>query len=196
MLRFRLSLAHSRADDGSTPTSDHVPFYLALEYTAEAWQRALATTCTGLLEPRDLGVVNVTSDFGRELFVGPADFDVSLLRLGTSSLTFHIQVLQRGEPAADVTITLAQVDGRREHSVPLAPDQRAALSLLGLANTKQGVNPNRMPGDRVQALQPGLLVREVAAGLDRPPIPGVQELDRVRGTDGGEVLDVIVQKRG
>ena len=39
------------------------------------------------------------------------------------------------------------------------------------------------PGDQVEALDRGLLGREVPAGLDRAPVAGVQGLDRVSGTD-------------
>jgi hypothetical protein len=35
----------------------------------------------------------------------------------------------------------------------------------------------------------------VAPGLDRPPVTGVQRLDRVRGADDGPDLDVVVQER-
>jgi hypothetical protein len=50
-------------------------------------------------------------------------------------------------------------------------------------------------GHKVQALQRGLLAREMAPGSHGPPIAGVQRLDRVRGTDHLPDLDVIVEER-
>jgi hypothetical protein len=50
------------------------------------------------------------------------------------------------------------------------------------------------PGHQVQALQCCLLVREVAAGLDRAPVAGVEGLDGVGGADDLADLDVVVQE--
>jgi len=128
--RVQLDVTQRPRPDGTVPASTHVPFYLALEMMFEAWRRVLATTCQDILEPRDLGVVNVTSDFGRELHVGATAFDVDLERVGTSSITFRIDVGQNGQHAATIRTTLAQVNDDRTRSVPLSPLQRAALELL------------------------------------------------------------------
>src|SRR5260370_38145835 len=56
--------------DGPPVTSSHVPFYLALEAAADAWAMTLGEHCGDLLSPMAMAVVNVTSNFRRELFVG------------------------------------------------------------------------------------------------------------------------------
>ena len=54
---------------------------------------------------------------------------------------------------------------------------------------------SRRHDGHVDALQRGLLVREVAAGLDRPPDPGVDGLDRVGGADDPADLGVEAEER-
>ncbi len=115
---------------GDGRPGSHVPYYLALEVAAEAWAAAMATTCHGLLEPWDLGVVHVRSDFRFELFVGETDFDVELRRIGSSSIAFGVTITQEGRSTATVTAVLARVDDLRTHSVPFSPEQRAALEKL------------------------------------------------------------------
>jgi hypothetical protein len=51
------------------------------------------------------------------------------------------------------------------------------------------------PGDQVEARQRRQLGGEMASGLDRPPVAGVQRLDRVRAADDRPDLDVVVQER-
>lgn len=130
MHHFDLIVSHRPNSDGSVPDSKHVPFYLAMEVMSEAWKCALAVTCDGLLSPGDLGVVNVTSDFRRELFVGTAAFRVAFAHIGTSSIRFEIAVEQAGHHVADAAITLARVTDDRTRSLPLSPEQRVALSAL------------------------------------------------------------------
>jgi hypothetical protein len=50
-------------------------------------------------------------------------------------------------------------------------------------------------GDQVEAFERRLLGGEMAAGLDRPPVPGVQRLDGVGGADDLADLQVVVQER-
>ena len=50
-------------------------------------------------------------------------------------------------------------------------------------------------GDEVEALDRGLLGREVPPGLDGPAVAGIQRLDRVRGADHRADLRVVVQER-
>jgi acyl-CoA thioesterase FadM len=83
-----------------------------------------------VLVPPDLGLVNVSADYRRELFDGPAVFDVVLERLGTSSLVFTVDIIQSGELAARATLTFVRVDADRAGSLPLTARQRAALQAL------------------------------------------------------------------
>ncbi len=108
----------------------HVTFHGALGYVQAAWLRALTETCGDVLMPPDLGLVNVTADYRRELFDGPAVFDVTLERMGTSSLIFAADIIQSGELAARATLTFVRVDADRTRSLPLTAQQRAALAPL------------------------------------------------------------------
>jgi acyl-CoA thioesterase FadM len=112
------------------PATDHVPFYLALEVAAGAWMLALAVTCADLLTPHDLAVVNATSNFSHEIFLGEAAFDVCLERIGVSSLQFTVAIEQHGRAVGQFATTLVRVDERREKSVALSSAQRAALERL------------------------------------------------------------------
>lgn len=128
--RYELPLTHRPTRDGQQVTSAHVPFYLAMEMMAEAWGRAVNGACDGVLQAGDLGVVHVTSDFGREVFVGEAVIDVTLQHIGTSSLTFQLRLTQADELAVRTTAVVAQVDPSRKYAVPFSIEQRAALELL------------------------------------------------------------------
>jgi acyl-CoA thioesterase FadM len=127
---YRMALAHRPERDGTVTPSTHVPFFLALEVMAQAWGRLLADELGDVLTPMDLGVVNVQSDFRRELFTGEADYDVTLAKLGTSSLTFAFTITQAGEVAASGQTTLARTDSGRVRSLPLTAEQRTALGAL------------------------------------------------------------------
>jgi acyl-CoA thioesterase FadM len=130
MTTYCMQLAHRPDRDGTVTASRHVPFFLALEVMAQAWARLLADGVGELLSPMDLGVVNVQSDFRRELFTGEADYDVTLARFGTSSLTFAFTITQAGQVAAKGETTLARTDTGRVRSVPLTDEQRAALKAM------------------------------------------------------------------
>jgi acyl-CoA thioesterase FadM len=125
-----LDISHRPHSESRSMTPRHVPFYLALEVASDAWARALATTCDGILTPSDLGVVNVTSDFSHEAFTGEATFDVALERVGTTSLTFAIQIVQHGHVVGALRTTLVRVDELRDHALPWSHVQRAALEEL------------------------------------------------------------------
>lgn len=127
---YELPLTHRPTRDGQQVTSTHVPFYLAMETMAEAWGRAIDSNCEGVLRAGDLGVVHVTSDFGREVFVGEALVEVDLQQIGTASLTFGLRLTQHGELAVRTTVVVAQVDPTRKHSVPFSIEQHAALEVL------------------------------------------------------------------
>jgi acyl-CoA thioesterase FadM len=128
--RYELPLTHRPTRDGKQIRVSHVPYYLALEMMAEAWASAIDATCEGVLKPSDLGVVHVTSDFSREVFIGDSVIDVALTKIGVTSLTFHVELAQEGQKAATLTAVLAQVDPTRTYAVPLSDEQREALEGL------------------------------------------------------------------
>jgi len=109
---------------------DHMTFPLSLQACADAWTSALIGACGGSLAPSDLGVVNVTSDFRRELFTGDAMIGITLTRLGTSSISLRAEIVQFAQSAVTVSVVLVRVDGTRRRSVPLSDAQRAALGTI------------------------------------------------------------------
>ena len=56
--------------------------------------------------------------------------EVALKRIGTSSVTFLLELSQAGHRAGTVDLVVAQVDAGRAHAVPLSPAQRAALQAI------------------------------------------------------------------
>jgi acyl-CoA thioesterase FadM len=140
MPRYTTTL-HNRADpDAPASISRHVPFHVAHEAAAAAWVRALGEACGELLDPvTQIAVVNVVSNFGRELFTEEAYVDVTATRIGTTSLTLQIGIEQDGTQAAEVTATLVQLDSSRRGSAPWSPAQVAALETLSTAS----VTPSR-----------------------------------------------------
>ena len=125
---YTAPLAHRPERDGTIPGGAHVPFYLAMEYSAAAWRSLLVETCGDLLTAGDLGVVDVSAQFSREMFVGEASAEVSLVRLGSSSLGFRVVIFQDGAACAVITNVLVRLAPGRTSSLPLTPAQRAALS--------------------------------------------------------------------
>lgn len=128
MPSYTFPLQHPAQPDGSRLASQHVPFYLALQVMSDAWMTLLHELAGEVLTPFDLAVVKVEAVFRREVFVGEAQFAPSLRRVGTSSLTFDVQLVQDAQPAGQLTIVLAQVDAVRKTSVPLTDEQRALLT--------------------------------------------------------------------
>lgn len=125
-----MPITHRPERDGSSIESRHVPYYLALEVAAHAWGTALVEACGDLMGPRDLAVVHVECDFRHELFIGEVDLDVTLVKVGSSSLTWHIEMGQDGQRAGSVEAVVCRVDDSRVTALPLSADQRAALDVL------------------------------------------------------------------
>jgi hypothetical protein len=119
--------------DGSTVNDRHVPFFLALEVAADAWALALQAYCGDVLLPGDVAVVSVVSNFRHELFVGEVDVDVTCKRIGISSITFLMELIQSDRSAGTVNFVVAKVDPQRIHAVPLTAAQRAALESIPAA---------------------------------------------------------------
>ena len=128
MYRSSRPITHRPERDGSAVAYDHVPAYLALEMASEAWSDALTHACGEILQAVDVMIVNITSNFSRELLVGIADFDVTVTKIGRTSLVLEVVIAQRGEQSTHAVFTVARVvEGR---SQPLTDEQRAALLAL------------------------------------------------------------------
>lgn len=128
MYRSTMPLTHRPARDGSTVDAAHVPAYLALELASEAWGDALADASAGVLTEIDVMIVNVGSDFSRELLVGEAEVEVEVTKIGRSSLTARVAIAQGGHRAAVATFVFVRVtDGR---AVALTDDERDSIASL------------------------------------------------------------------
>lgn len=123
-------IEHRPERDGTFINSTHVPFYLAMEYGSDSWASLLEEACGDLLVPGDLGVVDVSATFTHEMFVGDVVAEVSLVRLGTSSLAFRVELYQEQIACADITTVLVRLESDRKSATPLAPEQRAALAVI------------------------------------------------------------------
>ncbi|MDT2008575.1 hypothetical protein FXW78_38010 [Rhodococcus opacus] len=131
MPRYTIALRNNARPDAPASVSRHVPFYCAHEAAGAAWSRAIVEACGDLLDPvTQIAVVNVVSNFGRELFTGDADVVVTLDRIGGTSLTLRITLEQDGVQAAELTVVLVHLDSSRVNSAPWSPAQIDALETL------------------------------------------------------------------
>jgi acyl-CoA thioesterase FadM len=129
-VRFEFEIDHRPERDGSHVTSRHVPFFLAHEATSFAWRSALAAAGPAGVELSKFGVVSVRSDFWHEVFVGTATFDVTVTRVGTSSVGLRVEIGQFDKPVAQIDSVIARVDESRLHSVALTDEERSGLESL------------------------------------------------------------------
>ena len=128
MYRATLPLTHRPARDGSAVEAAHVPAYLALELASQAWADALSHASARRFTAMDVMIVNVTSNFSRELLVGIADVEVSVAKVGRSSFSVDVAIDQHGERAALASFTLVRVvDGSAS---ALTDDHRRVLDTL------------------------------------------------------------------
>jgi acyl-CoA thioesterase FadM len=130
MPRYELPVSHRPNRDGSAVTSRHVPYYLAAEVFSTAWSRTLAELGAGVLTAQDVAVVSAQFDYSREVFTGQALVTVDVQTVGVSSIRFGLQLAQDGHVAAVGTTTVVQTDEGRTRSIPLSPEQRAALEAV------------------------------------------------------------------
>jgi acyl-CoA thioesterase FadM len=130
MPRYELPLTHRPQRDGSAVASKHVPYFLAAEVFSDAWAQTLVDLGPGLLTAMDVAVVNAHFDFSREVFTGQATVTVSIDKVGTSSITFGLQLEQQGRLAATGSTTVVQTDAGRTRAIPLSAQQRAALDAV------------------------------------------------------------------
>lgn len=127
MALYTAPITHRPERDGSTLDSPHVTYFLAVEYASDAWRAMLDKSCGELLPATDLGVVDVSGQFTKEMFVGEATAEVELAHVGTSSIGFRVTIYQGGQQCAVITTVLAQLADGRTRSRPLSHEQRTAL---------------------------------------------------------------------
>lgn len=109
----------------------HVPHYCALEAATHVWNRVLVDAFDGELDPvTDIALVNVNSNFAGELFTEDAEIEVTVAKVGTTSVTLRVEIVQGGTRAADLSVTLVQVADGRTAARPWSPRQIAWLDAL------------------------------------------------------------------
>jgi acyl-CoA thioesterase FadM len=122
-----MTMSHRPGREGEPARDGHVPAYLAAEYLTEAYHLALAHWCGRVVTPHEMAIVHLDADFQREVFVGVAEFEVDLTRLGRTSITLAITLRQSGADAVAARMVLAHVAEGRSGSSPFADGQRALL---------------------------------------------------------------------
>ena len=130
MPRVTVTLHNHAPADASEHIRRHVPHYCALEAATGAWNRVLADTLDGFDPVTDIVVVDVNSNFSRELFTEEAQLDIEATRIGTTSVTLRAGIEQGGSLAADMSVTLVQVGDGRSAARPWSPEQIASLEAL------------------------------------------------------------------
>ena len=130
MPRFVVPVQQRPRRDGTTPTTRHVPFHLAIEVASDAWQLALQQYCVPEIAPMDLAMVHVSSDFRRELFTGELTVDIEVRRIGTTSFTVALALEQDDADAGECEFVFALVDASRTAATAIRPAQRAVLEKM------------------------------------------------------------------
>ncbi|MDJ0392878.1 hotdog domain-containing protein [Rhodococcus sp. G-MC3] len=128
MYRKTMALSHRPARDGTLIEVAHVPAYLALELATEAWAGALLEVSERVITAANVMIVNISSNFSRELLVGSVDVEVAVTRVGTSSLVLEVSIFQADIRSAVAAFTVVRVvDGA---ACPLTDAQRASIASL------------------------------------------------------------------
>jgi acyl-CoA thioesterase FadM len=122
-----MTLSHRPGREGEPAPDGHVPAYLAMEYVTEAYHRGLREWCGEVLTPHEMAIVRIEADFRREVFVGQAEFETLLVRVGRSSITLSVLLRQSGRDAVAATVVLAHVAEGRASASPFSGAQRALL---------------------------------------------------------------------
>jgi acyl-CoA thioesterase FadM len=121
------SIAHRPERNGSVPDFDHVPYFLAVEVAADAWRAALEDRCPELIATAAIAAVHVSADFSAELFTGETIVQSRVARIGRSSFTMVVDIVQNGVHGASIATTLAKVDPNRTRSIALTAAERSSL---------------------------------------------------------------------
>lgn len=120
-----MMLTHRPFRDGSPVDSDHVSAYLALELATHAFNDALAHATAGQVGEQDVMIAHITSNYSRELLVGEAEVEVTVEKIGRTSISLDVTIEQFGQRAAVTSFVLVRVlDGR---ACPLTDAERGAI---------------------------------------------------------------------
>ncbi|MFC8043351.1 acyl-CoA thioesterase domain-containing protein [Nocardia sp. NPDC057353] len=130
MPREHVVLRNYAAEDAPETVGGHVPYFCVLEAATRVWNRMLLDAFDENFTLTDIAVVNVNSDFARELFTGAAEVDVEVVKIGRTSVALRAGVEQGGVRAVDLTVTLVQLGADRSTAQPWSPDQIARLGTL------------------------------------------------------------------
>jgi acyl-CoA thioesterase FadM len=108
----------------------HLPFFSALAVASDAWGAALDRTGRDDLHIRHFAVVSVAADFGREMFHAPLEIELTVEKVGSSSVTLVSSFRQHGAPTGTVRAVLVRISPDRGTSLALSAEQREALTAL------------------------------------------------------------------
>lgn len=118
-----------RSGYGGVPgrPGSHLAWIDVLEPAHDAWTTVLDATGRDDLRMPTFAVANIASDFRREMFRTTLDYDVTLERIGNSSLTIRLDVTQDGADTATIRVVIVRVAPGRAASAGFTSEQRAAL---------------------------------------------------------------------
>jgi acyl-CoA thioesterase FadM len=129
--RRSVDLVEPPFDERSIALGAHVRFDVPLRVAWQAFRDLLDELPPGhSLNVRELAVVSQTASYRREMFVGAAELELAITRIGRSSLVLSYEIWQAGQSAAAGELTLARVGEGRGASVPFTDHQRATLTQL------------------------------------------------------------------
>ncbi|QTI70936.1 hypothetical protein [Gordonia polyisoprenivorans] len=118
-----------RSGYGGVPgqPGEHLTWLDVLEPAYDAWTTVLDATGRDDLRMPNFAVANLTSDFRREMFRTTLDYDVTLERIGNSSLALRLDVTQGGADTGTIRIVIVRIAPGRGASAGFTTDQRDAL---------------------------------------------------------------------
>lgn len=108
-------------------TSRHVTCHTIFEFANEAWILAFAECADNVVDHMQLPVITTTAEFRRELFVGESVWEVTPIRVGTTSLTLGMKVWQAESLAVELSVVLVQTDPQTSTPRAFDASQRETL---------------------------------------------------------------------
>jgi acyl-CoA thioesterase FadM len=130
MHQFTVEMSHRPERNGTIAKTTHAPFYLPLEVAMYGWFSVLGQPGNEALSPSNFAAVNVQADYAREMHTAETIFELSLERIGESSVTLAFEVSQAGAHAAAIRVVLVRVDPDRLVSVAFSAAERGVLERI------------------------------------------------------------------
>lgn len=118
-----------RSGYGGVPgrPGEHLSWIDVLEPAYDAWTAVLNATGRDDLRMPNFAVAHLASDFRREMFRTTLHYDVTVERIGNSSLTIRLDLTQGGVDTGTIRIVIVRIAPGREASAGFTAEQREAL---------------------------------------------------------------------